>query len=188
MRLNLDKFAHRSDWNGRPLDTRQLYYATLDAFATLLLYENQIGRNLRSDYRLRKNVSSGQVLIPLDEFPEPETVLAVQLNPVEKKESATESSSEFEPTNLSIALLGIVTELPTRYSPDSLTVSLGSDRVGLAGWIIDQHLGRDVDLDEETVKLTIANLCERELLQITETRRLEATENGMQIWQNSKYG
>ena len=79
------------------------------------------------------------------------------------------------------SILGIVTELPTRYGPDQLSVSLGSERVGLAGWIADNRLGRDVELDEETVKMTIADCCERGLLRMTETRRLEATEAGTQL-------
>lgn len=80
------------------------------------------------------------------------------------------------------SILGIVTELPLRYSPDQLSVSLGADRVGMAGWIVDSRLGRDTELDEETVKIMIADLCERGLLQITERRRLEATEAGTKIW------
>lgn len=180
LQLNLDKSARRSDWSRRPLDTRQLYYAAFDAYATFLLYENQIGRNLKNDYRLRKNVSSEQALLPLDDFPESEIILTAPVS------SDKEQFSNIGLTNLTVSLLGIIAELPTRYSPDSLLVSLGQDRVGLAGWIIDRRLGKDAALDEETIKLTIADLLERELLRITEMRRLEATEKGKQIWQNLK--
>ncbi len=56
----------------------------------------------------------------------------------------------------------------------------------MAGWIVDNRLGRDTELDEETVKIMIVDLCERGLLQITERRRLEATEAGTQIWRKLK--
>jgi hypothetical protein len=178
--LHLDKSAQRSDWSRRPLDTKQLYYAAMDAHATRLLYENQIGRNLKYDYRLRKNISSEQGLLPLSGVQETENIPAPLLSVIK------EINSETPLTNLSAALLGIVAELPTRYSPDSLPVSLGTDRIGLAGWIIDRRLGAETELDEETIKLAIADLCERKLLQITDLRRLEATEKGAQAWQSLK--
>ena len=180
LRLNLDKSMQGSDWSKRPLNTKQLYYAALDAYATLLLYENQNIRNLKGDYRLKGNISSQQELLPLEDSFEPEIVLTNPVNP------AGISSSKSSLTEISKALLGIIAELPTRYSPDSLAVSLGHERVGLAGWIIDRRLGTDADLDEETVKITIADLCENQLLQITESRRLEATEKGRQVWQELK--
>ena len=51
--IRLDKTAQTSDWSRRPLDNRQLYYAALDAFATLLLYENQLVRGISGSYRLK---------------------------------------------------------------------------------------------------------------------------------------
>jgi len=83
---------------------------------------------------------------------------------------------------VAIALLGIITELPTRYSPDALAASTGSERVGLAGWIIDRRLGTDAEPDEEEVKLAINSLCEQKLVRITETRRLESTATGARLW------
>ncbi len=83
-------------------------------------------------------------------------------------------------------LLGIVTELPTRYHPDQLAASVGSERVGLAGWIVDRVLGTDADLDEESAKLGIADLCEQNLIKITTTRRLEATTEGASFWYQLK--
>jgi hypothetical protein len=66
-------------------------------------------------------------------------------------------------------------------------VSVGSvQRVGLAGWIIDKTLGRDTDLDEETAKLEIADLLERDLVKITTMRRLEVTKEGAHLWQQLK--
>jgi len=86
----------------------------------------------------------------------------------------------------SLALLGIICELPARYSPDRLAVSIGADRVGLAGWIIDRLLGADADLDEASAKAKIAWLCQHGLVGITPTRRLEANEVGGKIWQKHK--
>ena len=179
--LNLDKSAQRSDWSRRPLDMRQLSYAALDAHATLLLYEHQVRRNLKYDYRLKKAVSSEQFSLPLGETREKEIMVPAPSAPADEVSFATELK------DLSAALLGIVAELPTRYSPDSLAVSLVSARTGLAGWIIDQRLGKDAELDEETVKIAIADLSERKLLHITDMRRLEATETGRLLWQDMKH-
>lgn len=63
-----------------------------------------------------------------------------------------------------------------------MAVSVGSERIGLAGWIVDQRFGLNAEPDEETVKMAIAELCENGLVRTTETRRLEATEAGAQLW------
>jgi hypothetical protein len=185
LQICLDKSSRQSDWSRRPLDNRQLSYAALDSYSTLLLYENQVARNLTGDYRLKPKIDpSQQGNLPLDDslsIKQSETVLHS-----EEKPANLFVSPEQELDAVAISLLGIVTELPTRYSPGQLSVSLGGDRIGLAGWIADSHLGRDVELDEETVKMTIADLCERDLLQMTATRRLEATETGSQIWRKMK--
>jgi hypothetical protein len=100
---------------------------------------------------------------------------------------ANSEASTAEGLNASTsALLGVVTELTGRYSPERLAVSAGSERVGLAGWIIDQVLGREADLDEETAKLGIAELLERGLINLNAARRLEATESGTRLWKQLK--
>ncbi len=177
--LRLDKAAQTSDWSRRPLDNRQLYYAALDPLATLLLYEQQQARNLRGDYLSKARIDSAQNSLPLEEsrMVEPEAV-AVSL--VESTAKSDELTAE------ATAILGIVTELPSRYNPDGLAASIGAARVGLAGWIIDKRLGRDAEPDEETVKAAIADLCERKLIGITESRRMEATEKGRKFWQKMK--
>jgi ribonuclease D len=179
--VRLDKSAQASDWSRRPLEARQLHYAVLDPFATLLLYENQIKRGLTSNYQLKQITDSVQNLLPLDELPTAsETAITAS------SALAEESASKLKLTKESMALLGIIAELPTRYTPDALVVSVGNERVGLAGWIIDQRLGTDAEPDEETVKLAIRNLREENLIRITETRRLEATDAGSQLWQSLK--
>ena len=183
----LDKSAQTSDWSRRPLDNRQLYYAALDPFATLLLYENQLMREISGDYRLKSPAVSTQNLLPLDDLPadclpaEIETLTAA-VAPL----PAENSSSNSNLPDVAIALLGIITELPTRYSPDALAASLGAERVGLAGWIIDQRLGKDAEPDEEEVKMAINSLCERNFVRITETRRLESTSIGERLWRQMK--
>lgn len=182
--LRLDKSNQRSDWSRRPLDSKQISYAAFDAFAALLLYENQTKRKLNGAFQLKEKTSSRQTKLPLTDSPELK---------VSSKNSSAESAEEKDSglkTNLpdlSIALLGIVTELPTRYHPEGLAASVGSEeRVGLAGWIVDRTLGTDADLDEESVKLGIIDLCERNLVKITATRRLEATKKGANLWFQSK--
>lgn len=186
--INLDKTAQRSDWSKRPLDMRQLSYAAIDAHATLLLYEHQVTRNLKYEYFPKNASSANQFSLPLggvesgveSGFEKAKIESSAQSDPVEA------SVLETELNKLTESLLGITTELPTRYSPDSLAASLEGVRTGLAGWIIDRRLGPDAELDQETVKLAIADLCERKLLQITATRRLEATGTGIRLWQKLK--
>lgn len=81
-----------------------------------------------------------------------------------------------------ISLLGVVGELTGHYSPERLAVSAGSERVGLAGWIIDGVLDGETDLDEETARLGIAELIERGLVSLNAARRLEATNPGARLW------
>lgn len=184
LNLRLNKAGQRSDWSLRSLDTKQIYYAALDAFSTLLLYENQIERKLNGTFQPKDTVPSKQAALPLTDKPEP---LVSSKN--SDAESAADKKDSQLKTNLSvssIALLGIVTELPTRYHPDRLAASVGSERIGLAGWIVDRILGSDADLDEDSAKIGIADLCERNLIEITATRRLEATTEGARLWHQLK--
>lgn len=86
----------------------------------------------------------------------------------------------------SLALLGIVSKLPGRYGPEQLAVSVGADRVGLAGWIVDRTLGGAADFDETEARMEIANLFERSLIKLSVTGRLEPTREGEEIWERSK--
>jgi hypothetical protein len=185
LNLTLNKSIQNSDWSRRPLDNRQLYYAALDSYSTFLLYENQILRNLKGEYRLKTAVDSSlQGMLPLDNSL---SVKSGNSSLTTKDDKLSKNGLvEHELNNVALSILGIVTELPLRYSPNQLSVSLGADRVGMAGWIIDSRLGRDTELDEDTVKIMVADLCERGLLQITERRRLEATDAGEKIWKQLK--
>lgn len=178
--LPLDKGARQSDWGLRPLHPKQLSYAALDAVAALLLYEHQVGRGLKGDYRLRAGVADEQVALPLNS-PLPRAGQVEEATPVGQGQAPGDDLSA-----ASLALLGIITELPSRYGPDQLAASVGDDRVGLAGWIIDRVLGRDTDLDESSARMEIAGLCQRGLVRITPTRRLEANESGRGVWQRYK--
>ena len=188
LNIHLNKGAQRSDWNRRPLDLKQIDYAARDAFSTLLLYENQIGRNLAGQYLLKgKNQSLNQLDLPLGVPGAADSALADNLQKSEEKakySSVDRNLSDLSPASL--AILGIVSQLPNRYGPEQLSVSVGADRVGIAGWVVDRFLGRETDFDEETAKLVISDLCERRLMQMTEYRRLEATEQGFGIWKELK--
>jgi hypothetical protein len=184
LNIRLDKTARQSDWSRRPLDTKQIHYAALDAFSTLLLYENQTERKLNGTFQLKETTASRQGKFLFTE------ILEARISPKNSDvKSVTEKrDSQLKPdlSDSSIALLGIVTELPTRYHPDQLAASVGSERIGLAGWIVDRVLGSDTDLDEESAKLGIADLCRRNLVKITATRRLEATTEGAGLWHQLK--
>jgi hypothetical protein len=130
---------------------------------------------------LKPPVESTQIALPLADSTEPETDAAST-----RITQSPDNLPEPKLSALSIALLGIVAELPTRYSPDSLAMAVGSERIGLAGWIIDRRLGADADLDEETVKIHIAGLCEKEFVQLNERRRLIATDEGAKMWRKLK--
>jgi DNA polymerase III epsilon subunit-like protein len=178
LNLPLDKREQQSDWSLRPLHPRQLDYAARDAVATLLLYEHQTNRGLNGEYRLRAAIADEQDALPLGDFLSDASDIEKHI-PTEEQLSAQLSDS-------SLALLGIITELPSRYYPEQLAVSVGDDRVGLAGWIIDRVLGKDADLDESSVKIQIAGLCQSGLVRISPTRRLEANESGKIVWQKHK--
>ncbi len=191
--LHLEKGAQRSDWSRRPLTPHQLHYAALDAAATLRLYEHQQRRNLFGNYRLRGTAavkeqarlplidnSRSQTSVPQKKVPEPPPeLLPSQPTSLIENNSLPSTDQPLQKPEISgaeLALLGIIAELPNRYGPEQLIVSVGaSQRVGLAGWIIDHTLGRETEFEEETAKLAIADLCERRLVAVTPTGRLEAT-------------
>jgi len=182
--VQLDKSEQWGDWSRRPLTVKQLRYASLDAACTLLLYEDQVARGLSASYQLREVAQSPQTLLPLRDASH------TAPGPVETPRVAGSAAKVAGPAEgldaPAIALLGVVTELAGQYGPDRLAVSAGSERVGLAGWIIDRALGPETDLDEESAKLTIAELCERGLVRLNEARRLEATEAGASLWRRVK--
>jgi hypothetical protein len=173
--LQLDKTEQRGDWSRRPLSAEQLQYAALDVACTLLLYEQQAARGLRGDYELRERVAERQGTLRWDEVPESNSDTANAL--------VLPASLEVELQQAGLALLGVVSELGGRYSPEQLAVSVGSERIGLAGWIIDRVLGAEADIDEANAKTAIAELCEQRLVRLSATRRLEATMQGLQVWQ-----
>jgi hypothetical protein len=181
--FQLDKTEQRSDWSRRPLTLKQLRYAALDAVCTLLLYENQIARGLSAVYQLRETVQSTQTSLPLSDDARPAPGL-VEIPKVAVEGAETYATEGLNPP--AIALLGIVTELAGRYSPERLAVSAGSERVGLAGWIIDGVLGAETDVEEETARIVIAELIERGLVRLNAARRLEASESGARLWTQLK--
>ncbi len=182
LQLPLDKRAQQSDWSLRPLSPKQLDYAALDAVATLMLYEHQRQRGLTGAYRpSAKRAAEQQVGLPLAG-----TMLPVGQSVEQPAPPEQALAGSVDISASALALLGIITELPARYHPAQLAVSVGADRVGLAGWIVDRILGRDADLDEAEAKLRIAELCQQGWVRITPTRRLEARAVGQSIWQKHK--
>ena len=180
--IRLDKGEQRGDWGRRPLTAKQIGYAALDAACTLLLYENQVTRGLSAGYRLREKAQSLQTSLPLSDASSPTN------GPVEEPKVVGTEAAAAGLRAPAIALLGVVTELAGRYSPERLAVSSGSERVGLAGWIIDRALGSETDIDEDMAKLEIAELCERGLARLDALHRLEATESGALLWRQLKPG
>ena len=179
--FQLDKTEQRGDWGRRPLTAEQLNYASLDAVCTLLLYEKQIARGLRGDYELRARIEKAQESLPL---------VGDDLRISSTDAGAPElihAASDLDGLNsCAVALLGVITELSGRYSPEHLVASACAERVGLAGWIIDHTLGAGADIDEGIVKQEIATLCERGLARLSLSRKLEATITGAKLWQNHK--
>lgn len=136
---------------------------------------------------MKTSSGSTQRRLPLDNLPSDNLPAIVRSLSVSIDKSIAEgSASKSDLSEVAIALLGIITELPTRYSPDALVASARSDRVGIAGWIIDQRLGKDAELDEEEIKMTLNLLCEKKLVRITQTRRLESNAAGEQLWRQMK--
>lgn len=174
--LALDKGERQSDWGARPLDPRQVAYAALDAAATLLLYEHQLGRGLRADYRPRAWAAEAQAGLPLSDAPEVVGDDTASISPADAPPPARGLSG------IPLALLGVIAELPSRYGPERLAASAGEDRVGLAGWVIDRVLGPEAEADEDAAREAIATLCAHGLVRLTPERRLEATPQGREVW------
>lgn len=174
--LALDKGARQSDWGARPLDPRQVAYAALDAAATLLLYEHQVGRGLRAEYRPRAWVDEAQAGLPLSDAP------AFESSPPVLTPAADASPPAHGLSGIPLALLGVVAELPSRYGPERLAASVGDDRVGLAGWVVDRVLGREAEVDEDAAREAIASLCGLGLVTLTPERKLEASPAGREAW------
>lgn len=175
--FQLDKTEQRGDWGRRPLSEEQLNYASLDAACTLLLYEKQTARGLRGDYELRARIERAQESLPLAHR--------------DLRDSSTDPSPDFVHSasdlgSCSFALLGVIAELSGRYSPEHLIASTGAERIGLAGWIIDHTLGPNADIDEDIAKQEIAALSDRGLIQLSLSRKLEATTAGAKLWQDHK--
>lgn len=166
--ITLDKGEQRGDWGRRPLSAEQLEYAALDALCTLLLYEKQSELGLEGEYQLKPRIQRGTVT----DQPAPAAIRA---------EYAVEGLAP-----LAAALLGIVAELDGRYSPEQLRASVGSERIGLAGWLIDRHLGSDADVDDESARQAIEDLCSREFVRISDSRRLEATAEGRETYRRTR--
>lgn len=177
--LALDKGARQSDWGARPLDARQVAYAALDAAATLMLYEHQMGRGLRADYRPRAWAAEAQAGLPLSDAPEGEGRDPAPAPRADAPPAATGLKG------IPLALLGVIVELPSRYGPERLAASAGEDRVGLAGWIIDRVLGAEAEVDEDAAREAIASLCALGLVGLTPERRLEPTPEGRESWKRT---
>lgn len=183
--LTLDKSEQRGDWSRRPLAREQLRYAALDAACTLMLYEAQVARGLRGDYLLRApRQGAAQSALPLDDAPE--IRIASRETGTDLREAGADLQHDVELRMTAMALLGIVCELGGRYSPEQLAASVGAERVGLAGWIVDRALGVESDIDEGTARSEIAQLIEDGLIAPSATRRLEATARGEKLWRRSK--
>ncbi len=173
--IPLMKSAQQSDWSVRPLRPAQLDYAALDAVATLLLYEHQMKRGLNGYYRLRHRVADEQGALPLDiSFDHAGggggkttgCTQAEERSPVDEQSPVDERiPASLELSSESLALLGIVTEFGSRYSPERLAVCVGDDRVGLVGWLVDRVLGTDANMDEASARIEIAGLCQRGLIE-----------------------
>ncbi|MEO6724758.1 MAG: ribonuclease D [Blastocatellia bacterium] len=186
--IELDKTEQRGDWGRRPLSREQLDYAAMDATCTLMLYERQIQRSLRGDYEVPRHVERNparQSSLPLSDNSH---LGELRISPAEDSSMppAAKGISSIELEAATLALLGIVTELSGRYSPEQLATSVGNERIGLAGWIVDRVLGIDEDIDENAAKQRIAALCADSLVQISPSRRLEATTEGARAWQQNK--
>jgi hypothetical protein len=166
--FDLDKTEQQGDWSRRPLDPEQLQYAALDAACTLILFEQQIARGLRGDYQLREKIDKRPSPLPVPLQIEPSVVVDGEL------------------AASTLALLGIVVELSGRYSPEQLAASTGSERIGMAGWIIDNLIGTEADIDENTARDDISLLTERGLITLSLSRRLETTSLGESTWKRQK--
>jgi hypothetical protein len=99
-----------------------------------MLYEHQTGRGLRGEYRPRAWADEAQAALPLSDAP---AAVSSPSTPTPAVAAPPEA------TSLAGILLGVIAELPLCYGPERLAASVGEDRVGLAGWVVDRVLGRE---------------------------------------------
>jgi hypothetical protein len=178
--LTLNKEERLSDWGARPLHPRQIAYAALDAAATLLLYEHQAAKGMRGGYQPRAWNKESQGDLPLA-GPPPESDIAVS-----RALEAEGLPAAVELGGAALALLGVIVEVPSRYGPERLAASVGEDRVGLAGWIVDRVLGSKAEIEEDVAREAIAHLSASGLIRLTADRRLEASAEGREAWLRRK--
>ena len=164
--IALDKTEQRGDWSVRPLRPEQLRYAALDVVFTLLLYELQVARGQYGDYQLKTQVKT-QVKT---EAPPRQPALAKSA-PSAPSTPAPVDSGVLPP--LAKAILSIVSQMSGRYSRQQLAVTIGSERAGLVGWILDQTIGPDQSPDHPTIVTQIETLLELKKIKINEDGRLE---------------
>jgi hypothetical protein len=152
--IALDKTEQRGDWSVRPLRPEQLRYAALDVVFTLLIYELQVARGQYGDYQLKTQAPTRQPL---------------------SAKSPPSAPSRLAPADdgLAGAILSIVSQMSGRYSRQQLAVTIGSERAGLVGWILDQTIGPDQSPDQVTIVSQIESLLQQRKIKINEDGRLE---------------
>jgi hypothetical protein len=160
--IALDKTEQRGDWSVRPLRPEQLRYAALDVVFTLLLYELQVARGQYGDYQLKTQVKT--------QAPPRQPALAKSA-PSAPSTPAPVDSGVLPP--LAKAILSIVSQMSGRYSRQQLAVTIGSERAGLVGWILDQTIGPDQSPDHPTIVTQIETLLQLKKIKINEDGRLE---------------
>src|SRR6185369_9039823 len=99
-----------------------------------------IQRGLRGDYEVPRHAErkpAHQSSLPLSDNSH-RGELRIHLAEDASTKSAAEGTNPIKLDAATLSLLGIVTELSGRYSPEQLAVSVGSERIGLAGWIVDR--------------------------------------------------
>ena len=155
--IALDKTEQRGDWSVRPLRPEQLRYAALDVVFTLLLCELQVARGQHGDYQLKTQAAHRQPSLAKS-APRPLSRPA----PVD---------DAVQPP-LAEAILSIVSQMSGRYSRQQLAVTIGSERAGLVGWILDQTIGPDESPDQPTIVSQIESLLQQRKIKINEDGRL----------------
>jgi ribonuclease D len=170
--VQLDKSWQTSDWSRRPLSEAQLLYAASDAIIALELFYYQQQRGLNGTYESKwsntpQSTSTPASKASISDTLEVHRTITTEMVITETTNITADLSSAYAPssgraapklTKAHRALLKIVQQFPGRYGIPLLATLLTQERSGMAGWLVDQDLGKNFLLSYSEARRLVEDL------------------------------